>query len=225
MPTRIVGGVTTLRRLGASLAAVVVLSSSCGDADPAPTRSPRPSPAGEPIAADWADLADFRPVEIDRWRLLDCDGDAPLLCVERGGAPVGHLELLQFDRDTFGPNARSLDALADDHEASFRRDRSSGCPESFEFVVHPRADVNVAGKDGVRTTWSVSDAYGNEVERVVTYFGLREDRVVLFGANGLTGDACIGREGGGDFTPGVLAGVVPVLDRVVAGSVLPEEIG
>lgn len=204
--------------------AFVVLT-ACGAGNPAPTSSPEPAPAVEPIVVDWARLPGFRPVKVDRWRLLDCDGDAPLLCVERDGVAVGHLQLIQLDREGFGPNARSLDALADDHESSFRRDRSSGCPESFEFDVHPRSALTVAGEDGVRTAWSVADAYGNEVERVVTYFGLRDDRVVVFAANGLTDEACIGREGGGDFTPGVLAGVVPVLDRVVAGSILPDEVG
>lgn len=213
----------TLRLLAASFAAALVLT-SCGEGGPPSTPSPEPTRAVRPITVDWAELADFRPVKIDRWRLLDCEGDALLLCVERDGVAVGHLELIQFDREGFGPDARSLDALADDNETSFRSDRSSACPERFEFEVHPRSDLVVAGEDGVRTMWSVADAYGNQVERVVTYFGLREDRVVVFGANGLTDEACIGREGSGDFTPAVLAAAVPVLDRVVAGSRLPTAI-
>lgn len=211
----------TFVRLAASLWTLAALAAcSSGGSTSSPSPDPTDPPA-EPITVDWVHLDDFRPIDDGRWTLRDCEGDAPLLCVERDATLVGHIELLQFDRDTFGSNARSLDALSDDHETSSERDRSSSCPDSFDFEVQPRAEVPVAGEDGVRSTWTVSDAYGNEVERVVTYFGLRDDRVIVFGADGLAGDACIAREGDDGFTPALLAAAVPLLDRVVVGSLLP----
>jgi hypothetical protein len=190
---------------------------ACSDDEGA---SPTASPAAPPIAADWSHLNELEPIESDGFRFVDCEGDAPLLCVEESGDPAGLVELKLLDRKRFGDNARSLDAIAADLEQSFRTDRTDGCPLGFRFEINPRTKLTVAGAEGVRTDWSVLDREGKEVERTLTYFALEPDRVVVFTANSLNDDGCLAREGA-EFHTDALGRAAPLLDRLVAGAKLP----
>jgi hypothetical protein len=200
------------------IAGTLLLVTACASNEQAVPTATQTAP---PIAVDWSSLSELEPVAADGFRFVDCEGDAPLLCVEERGAPAGLIELGLLDRGRFGKNAESLDALASDLERSFRADRSDGCPMGFRFEVDPRRTLIVAGVDGIRTDWSVIDTAGKRVERTLTYFALEPDRVVVFTVNALDDDGCLSREGA-EFRPDVLGRAAPHIDRVVAGSKLPE---
>ena len=210
-------------RVSTCVVVAVLGLSSCagGETTPRATASvaPTATPA-TPIPVDWARLPDMPPIHAGVWRFDDCGGDAPLLCVERRGARVGRIELLIFERDTFGANADDVDAIAAGNLESFRKDRVTSCPSGHVFRARATVHPAVAGLDGRRTEWTVTGDGRRVVERVVTYFAVDPQRVIVFAANATLDGGCLSRDDA-EFTPDVLEQLVPTLDRLVAGSTVP----
>lgn len=190
---------------------------SNNEADPTPT--PRPSPL--PIAIDWANLVELDPVTVEDVVLKDCEGDAPLLCVERDGNRLGSIELGLFPRDP-ETDPQTLEALAKDHRSTFASDRREGCPSGYSVRSDATKRLPVAGLDGIRTGFTVLDADGKLVEHNITYFAIDGDRLVTLGVEGLAAEgSCLELLGG--FDAETVGELLPIFDRVAMGSVLPEE--
>lgn len=181
----------------------------------------------DPIAASWGPEA--APVDLDGgWRVADCDGDAPLLCVERGEEIVGTLELNRFpvaDELAAARGEAELRAALRDFAAGrhddIAEDRRNGCGEDYVVEADPVTEVSMAGKPGVRYGFRGTEG-GVTTERVVSYATVAADQLWIVVADGAAADGCMGDAELTLFDPEVLRDLLPLLDRVVAGTPLPE---
>ena len=189
-------------------------------ADPSPTTpDPSGSPAGGPFAMDW-----HGPFELtlpNGWTVRDCEGDRTDACVDADGEFLGDLELLTgypLTEDQAAAEAGAvLAGLADDFLAHFEEDRASGCP-GFTFVADEVRDVAVGGQPGKRAAFSLRDAGGTVVERVVNHFTLQDGTYAIVNTDAyVTEGGCLGpSETDASFVPSDLATLEPHLDRLVA---------
>lgn len=208
-------------RAGRLAAVTAIVCAACGGG-PSVEPTPDPTPAPSPVSVDWTRLDDLRPIDVGGFRIMDCDGDAPLVCIERDGETVGVVELLVHPAD---PPEDANDPLAsrlEGHQRTFRADRTASCPAGWRFEPAPRRDLTVAGRRGIRGGFSVFNAAGTEVEREVVYFALDGDRMITIAATALAEGACI-ELSGSEFDPPVLEDALPVIDRLAAGSVIPRD--
>lgn len=220
-----------LRSLTASVLAVAALAGACSDdgtvtggADPGPgptTPTTMPEP-GVVASVDWT----TRAVTIDGsdWRVVACDGDAPLLCLTGPDGETGSVELSTFPADTHDPpvaadDVARLRALATEFLADLATDRESGCGDGT--VLRPGAvtDAPFGGRDGVRVEFAVLQG-GAVTERGVSWFASDGAHFHVLGASALTDDACLSREFN-EFRPADIDAVLPTLDALAAGSRWP----
>lgn len=177
-----------------------------------------------PIVASWDPTAP--PVGLGGGlALADCDGDAPLLCVFDGGAEIGHLEALHYPapEQLAGSSGDELDSalreLAATQARDMAADRAAGCGADNEVMPDAPSTTTVDGQQGLRYGFTtVVD--GEAVERVVTWATVRDDQLHLVVAAAVAPGTCMD-DGMRWFAPAVLGDLVPLLDRVVAGTALP----
>jgi hypothetical protein len=210
-----------LRRLAAVLAAVLLFA--CGgwhDYDaPAPPATSTTTTAA-PVVVDWE--APALDVDLgDGFRARHCEGDAPLLCIERAGVPLGVVELLDFPAEDRPPLRERIDDLYRTTTA----DRAQGCPPGYRFEPVPPEPASVAGDDGLRYGVSGHFADGRPSERTIGWMVDRGDVVTVLSAAADEPDGCLPPEGAGHFTVATLAAAAPALERLVAGSRLPPPMG
>lgn len=247
---------TTSRSLLVTLSCIALLAGACTSGVPSPTADPpadaatppgdaAPAPGDgavppdetedaprgdaadtEPIPASWEPGA--APVDLGGgWRVADCDGDAPLLCVERGEEVVGTLELNHFplsDELAAAEGEAELRAALRDFAASrhgdIAEDRRNGCGDDYLVEADPVAEVSMAGQPGVRYGFRGTDG-GVTTEHVVSYATVAADQLWIVVADGAAADGCMGDDELTLFDPEVLRDLLPLLDRVVAGTPLP----
>lgn len=205
--------------------------------DPTPTVSPSDSPSSsqppseEPSDApsfvvDWS--PDAAPVDLgDGWTVRDCEGDAPLLCVDRDGELVGTLALSSFEptedlaaADTPEELTDALRAFAESLEDGVVQDRAAGCGADYVVEHEPVAVVTMSGQPGVRYGFrGIED--GAVTEFVLSYATVVDGQLWIVVAEAATDDGCMASEFD-LFTPDDLATFLPRLDAVVAGTVLPD---
>jgi hypothetical protein len=208
------------------LAVALLLAAACsggGGEEGAGTTTSTPATG----AIDWRHP---EPLDAgDGWRLDDCEGDAPIVCVDRDGEPAGFLEVVEFPVASFdvmaepladGDDDAALDALASSFGTDLAADRSLGCGEGY--VVDPLPVTHLTTGDGPAVRYGlVGTTAGGEVsERVVQYAAIRGDSLVVLVAAAYDADGCLVAEGE-EFAPDVLEAFQPVLDRVVAASPMP----
>ncbi|MFP5308354.1 MAG: hypothetical protein ACLGIR_02110 [Actinomycetes bacterium] len=182
------------------------------------------APVHAPIVSDWVDA---EPVALAGGAsVAPCPGDALMLCVTRDGADLGILELATFEApaELAAADRPSLDAAlrswAAEHLAWVEDDRRAGCGDDHAVVRTRPATVTLGGVPGVRTGFEVH-LDGVLVEKVVTWVTVREDTLVIVGADGARTGSCMA---GGDLVlwqPEALVEHLDELDRVVAGTPLP----
>ncbi len=153
----------------------------------------------------------------DGFRARHCEGDAPLLCIERAGVPVGVVELLDFPAGDHQPLA---DRIADLYRST-TEDRSRGCPPGYRFEGVAPEPAPVAGGDGVRYGFTGTFADGRPSERTIAWMTERDDVVTVISAVADEPDGCLPPEGAGHFTVATLQAAARGLERLVAGSRLP----
>lgn len=200
----------------AGLAALLV--PACGGDDAA---VPEPTPTTvttvpESLIVEW----EARGLDVDLgdgFRARHCEGDAPLLCIERAGVPVGVVELLDFPAGDHQP----LEARIADLYRTTAEDRSRGCPPGYRFETVPPEPASVAGGDGLRYGFTGTFADGRPSERTIAWMVERGDVVTVISAAADEPDGCLPPEGAGHFTPGTLAAAASGLERLVVGSRLP----
>jgi hypothetical protein len=208
------------------LAALLVVLAACGgggdSAAPTTTTTITATTAPPAPAFDWSDPA---PVDVDGWHLESCEGDAPLVCVERDGQIVGLVERLEFPLDSFddlaaplaaGDEEAAYDALAAAFVRDLTADRETGCEDGY--TVEPLPVIHVTTPDGTaaRYGFAATTASGDPAERVVQYAAVRGDTLVLLAANASSADGCLPPEGP-EFTPHLLEAFEPVFDGLVQG--------
>lgn len=226
----------------AVLSSIVVLAGACTRGVLSPAAEPptdaatpptepddtedRAGPDVGPIAASWDAAAP--PVDLPGgWRVVDCDGDAPLLCVERDGGTVGTLELNSFPladdlAAAEGEAVRSAlrDFALSRHDA-IAEDRRNGCGDDYVVEAEPATEVLMAGQPGVRYGFRGVEG-GVTTEHVVSYATVAADQLWIVVADGAAADGCMGDAELTLFDPEVLREFLPLLDRVVSGTPLPE---
>lgn len=182
---------------------------------------PSESPAEGSSALDW-----HGPFELtlpNGWTVRDCEGDRVDACVEAGGTFLGDVELLPGYPLTDEQTAREGDAvlteLAEGFLAHFEEDRAAGCA-GFSFVADEVRDVTVGGQPGKRASFSLLDADGATVERVINHFTLQDGTYAIVNTDAyVTEGGCLGpSETDASFVPSDLATLEPHLDRLVAES-------
>ena len=224
--------------LGLSLIVATACSSApsappAGQPSPTPTASiaqPSPEPAGVPSV----DLAGRVPTTDLRegWSVESCDpGDAPLLCLFRGGDRVGTIEWSQRPLDLEPGLAEDLDRMppADALAANLERagffesteaDRRDNCEGRSVEWQRPAA-ATVANAEGMSFAFTVPDETGTPQDVVVSYQVVNAERALfILVVEGLGPRTCIPSEGE-VLAPQELAAFRPVLDAFVANLRLP----
>jgi hypothetical protein len=153
-----------------------------------------------------------------------CEGDAPLVCVRRGGRVVGVLELLRFPLSSLpalaGKSGReALDAQAAEYVGSFTRDRAQGCGSGYEVTPLPVRHLTAADGAVVSYGFTGTLASGAPSEHVVQWAGIRGKDLVLLSAAAYERTGCLPPEGDA-FDVATLREAAPLLDAVVAASPL-----
>ncbi|MBW3619490.1 MAG: hypothetical protein KY461_04545 [Actinobacteria bacterium] len=188
--------------------------------DPSPTTpDPSGSPADGSFAMDWH--APFELTLPNGWTVRDCAGDRTDACVDADGEFLGDLELLTgyplTEDQAAAEPAAVLSGLAHDFLAHFEEDRAAGCP-GFTFVADEVRDAPVGGQPGKRASFSLRDADGAVVERVINHFTLQDGTYAIVNTDAyVTEGGCLGpSETDASFVPSGLATLEPFLDRLVA---------
>jgi hypothetical protein len=205
-------------RIPAAFAAAVLLSACAGggDGDARPSPASTTSTAVAPVIVDWDALA--LDVDLgDGFHARHCEGDAPLVCIEQAGVPVGVVELLDFPAEDHRPLAERIDDLY----RSTAADRAQGCPPGYRFQSMPPEPASVAGGEGLRYGFTGTLADGRPSERTIAWMVERGDVVTILSAAADEPHGCAPPEGAGHFTVATLTAAAPALERLVAGSRLP----
>ena len=218
-------GVAVAVAAGALLAACGGGDDASREAAPTSTITSMPGDvaAGEAISVDWTTRT-IEPAEVDGWTLEPCEGDAPLVCLSRGGGEAtGAVELSEFALSSFTAleDKRGLDALealADDAVTALAADRKEGCGVDYAVEADETVPQQVLGTDGLRYGWTAT-VDGEVVERNVSYAAIVGPTVYLLVAGALEPDGCMERLS--EFRVDDLDDARPVLDRIAAGSQPP----
>lgn len=208
-----------LRRLS-TLAACVLLLAACGTA---PTERLKATAA--PIRVDWAD-ADLSVDTGGGWTVVRCAGERIALCVERDGEPAGHI--LMEDLPSIG---EELTNSQDQVQATlavrtqtiyreWRRHRAQRCGADYQVETGTPKPAPVAGLTGLAYE-AIGRKDGKAVERTVGYRVFREGIETLIEATAIEPGVCLVPEEP-TFTVAELRDFRETLERIVAGSVLPE---
>lgn len=182
----------------------------------APSSTP---PASE--AMSWTS-----PFEIDLgngWAARDCEGDRTNVCVFDGSTLLGDVELLTGYPLEEGDEDEDPQVVAEQWALGmiehFREDRATGCPD-FTFTGDAVRPTSVGGRPGARGGFTLSDASGRVVERVINYYVIVDERAAIVNIDAYVAEGgCLGpSEYDPSFTPDRLAVLEPLLDALIAAT-------
>lgn len=204
----------------AAVAALAVLAGACGTSTVS-----RLSPTPAPIRVEWADTG--RSTDLgDGWSLQRCRAQAVALCVERDGAPAGHI--LLEDLPSIGEERTSSQdqiqaTLAVRTQTLYqllREHRTQQCGDGYRVETGTPAPAPVAGATGLRYE-ALGRQGGQVVERTIGFRIFRDGIETLLEATAIRPGSCLTPEDP-TFTVEALEQFEGLLERVIAGSVLPE---
>ena len=161
------------------------------------------------------------------WSVRACAGDAPLLCVDRGGHEAGSVEALAFpvdDFDSIDPDAPvddQLRAFADGFVEALGSDRAQGCGEGYRFEPLERRPIVIAGLPGLAFGFEGALADGTPSELNLQYAAIHEDRILSIVAAAYDEGGCPGRDELSGFRSSDLAAFRPHLEALLPESPLP----
>lgn len=226
------GAVTDRGRAGSRWALVMtalVLGACSGSSGPPDTATPLPDqPPGDsaPIV-DWTDPD--KTVTFDNgWTVHACEGDAPLLCVEKHGTAIGVVEALAYQVDSlewFDPalsRDQNLSALAEEFARALGSDRALGCGSDYVFDPFSPEPFVLSNTPGVFFGFSGTMPDGDASELILQYATLIEDRIISIVATAYDEGGCPGRDELGGFQTAQLAEFRPHLEAMLYQSPLPE---
>lgn len=202
----------------AAVALFALLAGACGRV-PAERLSPTPAP----IRVDWDDPN--LSTTADGWTIRRCESRAVALCVDRDGEPAGHV--LMEDLPSIG---EELTSSQDQVQATlavrtqtlyqlFRSNRAASCGPDYTVDTATPRPAPVAGLTGLRYEGG-GRVEGRVVERTIGFRVFRDGIETLVEATAVDPGHCLTPEEPA-FSVAELRAFEPVLNRVVAGSVLP----
>jgi hypothetical protein len=192
---------------------------------------PEPAPDHPPEEhfpiVDWSDPTKVATWE-DGWSVRACEGDAPMLCVERGGNHVGVVEALGYpivSHDSLDPAADSdtnLMALAESFFDDLRSDRLEGCGSDYGFEPIEAEPIVLANTPGLAYGFEGFMGSGAPSELIFQYATIVGDQVVLVVAAAYEENGCPGRDELSGFHSEELRAFRPYLEMVLHESSLPD---
>lgn len=196
---------------------------------PSPTNpgtEPGEPPGGEELIVDWTDSS--RAVMFDDgWGIAACEGDALLLCSDKGGAPVGTVEAAAYPIASFeglDPEAgadENLEAFAEGFVEALGDDRATGCGPGYVFEPLEIRDFPVGGSQGVAFGFEGVMPDGSPSELNLQYATIVEDKFVSITAIAYDEGGCPGRDDLSGFRTADLVEFRPHLESILQGSPLP----
>lgn len=188
------------------------------------SEDPSAAPTEQDLAMDWT--GSFNLALPNGLTVRDCKGGRTHVCVHEGSTLLGDIDLagdypLTPEQADLRPAQTARD-WAQNFVESFRDDRSQGCPD-FTFEADPLTDAVVGGRRGARSGFTLQDASGAVVERVVNHFVRRGDTMTLVNTDAYaTKGGCLGpAEADPSFTPEDFERIAPYLDQLIADTPLP----
>jgi hypothetical protein len=202
----------------AALALFAVLSGACSRV-PAERLSPTPAP----IRVEWQDPN--LSTTVDGWTIRRCEARVVALCVDRDDAAVGHV--LMEDLPSIGEERTSsqdqvqatLAVRTQTLYQLFRSNRTAACGSDYTVDTATPKPVPVAGLTGLRYEGG-GRVEGRVVERTIGFRVFRDGIETLLEATAVDPGHCLTAEEP-TFSVRELRSFEPVLNRIVAGSVLP----
>jgi hypothetical protein len=203
----------------AVLALTALLAAACSRA---PAEKLAATPA--PIRVNWADPA----LSVDAgggWTVRRCTSEHVALCVDKDGEPAGHV--LMEDLPSIGEElTKSQDqvqaTLAVRTQTIYRElqiDRAEQCGAEYQVETGIPRPRPVAGLTGLRYE-AAGRLEGKTVERTIGYRVFRDGIETLIEATAIEPGSCLVPEEP-TFSVAELRSFQGLLDRIVAGSVLP----
>ncbi len=184
------------------------------------------SDAAEAPVVDWVDPA--QAVELDGgWTVAACEGDAPLLCVARDGAPVGVVEAAAYPLASFplldpgAGDAANLRAIAADFVEAMRADRAAGCGTDYGFEPIEPEPFELGDAAGLAYGFTGTRADGAPSELNLQYTAIESGRIVSIVAIAYDEGGCPGRDDLSSFDSATLAAFRPHLEAILHATPLP----
>lgn len=152
-----------------SLALTTACTNARGVAAPAPTPtasepsappSESPSPGAGPTIR-WEQVGEV--ALDDRWTLTDCEGDAPLLCVDDREGFAGAIEYLTYpqgDPPAAGDEIAWLSDALGQFMADLQADRTAGCGPDYVVSHTDPATTTLEGRPAIAYTFTGIDGEG-----------------------------------------------------------------
>lgn len=228
---------STVRRIARATAplllALVAVACTTAGADPIGTPTPTGTPTetaapqADPITVDLSPGGAAVPLE-NGWTVQHCEGDAPFLCVrDADGDVLGTVEYGSYPASDAiaravaeGTVAEALEAMAREQHTAIEADRARGCGSGYEYQPEPVQPTTIGGEPAAVYAFSgVVD--GREIERHRSYYTVHRGQLWILSAPASDPDGCMATDLG-EFTPADLAIFEPYLERIVAGSRLPD---
>ncbi|HJR87689.1 MAG TPA: hypothetical protein VJ930_08555 [Acidimicrobiia bacterium] len=176
---------------------------------------------------DWEDPA--KVAELDGgWVVRACEGEAPLLCVERSGQTVGVVEAMSFpiasfdDLDPNGDPRENLELFAAGFVAAIGSDRELGCGADYGFDPLPVKDFVLGGTPGVSFGFVGSMPDGEPSELNLQYATIVGEEILSIVATAYDEGGCPGRDDLSSFDTATLSEFRPRLEEVLHESPLPD---
>ena len=231
-------------RLLLAIAAAAAAASGCGTAEDAltsptvvttttttptttTTTSPTTTTTAPPSTLPAIEAMSWTgPFEIglgNGWAVRDCEGDRTNVCIFDGSTLLGDVELLTGYPLEDGDEDEDPQVVAEQWALGmiehFREDRAMGCPD-FTFTGDTVRRTSVGGRPGARGGFTLSDASGRVVERVINYYVIVDERAAIVNTDAYVAEGgCLGpSEYDPSFTPDRLAVLEPLLDELIAAT-------
>lgn len=220
------------KRLSACFVIALYLVSCAG-----PARRQEPAPAQpKRIDIDWS-AGSFRTDLEAGWSVAVCGAGVPMLCVDRGGKPVGSVLLkdlpsLGEEKTTSAAQVQAVLAGRINSLYQFKAGRwASACGQTYRVGFERPKKIRVGGHDGMKYELS-GQASEVLVENVLGYWTYRDGIETVIEASGRSEGRCVvealaqttaGSSPGPapEFSPEDLAAFEPYLDRIARQSKLP----
>ncbi|MDX1659235.1 MAG: hypothetical protein R3343_10485 [Nitriliruptorales bacterium] len=194
---------------------------------PAPTPTPAPTEDAAPIVASWQLGAPG--VELPNGEVIvHCEGHAPMLCIRRDGVDIGLLQLFDYPltpeerADSETRLEASLREWAERQYEWVGSDRAEGCGADYVVSREPVVLTRLGARPAVRLGFTGTED-GAVTEHVRSWATIVDGTRWVVSVEAASPDGCMASDELLVFDPAVLAELLPVLDRVVAGTPLPSE--